>query len=177
TDTHYKTSLPLEDMPPVATIITVLETIDRLRWKLIHLGWYGIIAYTDKAANGKVQEVIVRWEGGSLMVRSDNTSIDLFGRKKNRANVTDFLSAFHTVRQHVTEEYAIDVLQTRPLRFAHPYNDILSPRRFAQIGKRDNPLKVFLPIAGYFITPLLLITNILVFVLMGITGADLLEPG
>jgi len=177
TGTHYKTSLPLEGTSQVATMIAVLETIDRLRWQLIHLGWYGIIAHTDKAMNGKVQEVIVRWEGGSLMVRSDNTTTDLFGRKKNRTNVTDFLSAFHTVRQQVTEAYAIEVLQTRPLHFAHPYNDILSPRRFAEIGRRDNPLKVFLPVAGYFVTPLLLIANILVFVIMGITGADLLEPG
>ncbi len=177
TGTHYKTSLPLQETPLVATMIAVLETIGQLRWKLIHLGWYGIIAHIDKATNGKVQEVIVRWEGGNLMVRSDNTTISLSGRKKNRDNVTDFLAAFHDVRQHVTEEYAIEVLQTRPLHFAHPYHDILSPRRFAQIGRRDNPLKIFLPVEGYFITPLLLITNILVFVLMGIAGADLLDPG
>ncbi len=164
-------------MPPMATIIAVLETVEQLRWKLIHLSWYGIIAHTDKTRNGKVQEVVVRWENSSLMVRSDNTKTDLFGRKKNRANVTDFLSAFHTVKQHVTEEYAFEVLQTRPFHFAHPSNDILSPRRFAQIGRRDNPLKIFLPVEGYFITPLLLISNMLVFALMVVTGADILEPG
>lgn len=177
TGTHYITSLPLQDMPPMATIISVLETVERLGWKLIYLSWYGIIAHTGKAGNSKVQEVVVRWENSSLMVRSDNTKTSLFGRKKNRANVADFLSAFHTVRQHVTEEYAFEVLQTRPFHFAHLSNDILSPRRFAQIGRRDNPLRVFLPVEGYFMTPLLMISNILVFAWMVVTGADILEPG
>src|SRR5690606_11846286 len=51
------------------------------------------------------------------------------------------------------------------------------PRRFAQIGRRDNPLRVFLPVEGYFITPLLMISNILVFAWMVISGVDILEPG
>jgi rhomboid protease GluP len=173
---HYKTELVLEDMSQMAVIVASLETISKLGWKLTYLSHYGIIAYTSNSGGNKVQEVIVRREGSTLLVRSDNTTWDILGSNTNRHNVSEFLSSFNEIRQHVTDEYAVQILQHYSLYFAHPKNDILSPERFARIGKRESLFNFFKPVEGYFITPLLLLSNILIFAFMIAMGVDLLEP-
>lgn len=173
---HYKTVLVLDDMSQIAVIIASLEAIFKLGWKLTYLSQYGIIAYTTYAGDKKTQEVIVRREGDRMLVRSDNTTFDILGSNKNGRNVNDFLSTFNEIRQHVTDEYAFEILQRYSLHFAHPQNDVLSPERFARIGKRESILNFFKPVEGYFVTPLLLLSNMLIFAFMIAMGVDFFEP-
>ncbi|RYE26029.1 MAG: rhomboid family intramembrane serine protease [Sphingobacteriales bacterium] len=173
---HYKKELHLDDMSQMAFIIAGIETIYKLGWKLTHLSQYGMIAHTTKKENAIIQEVVVRRQSNNLLVRSDNTRRNIFSKNNNEQNITNFLSTFDAVKQYVTDEYALQILQTYQLPFAHTQNDILSPKAFARIGKRDSLLDFLKPVEGYFVTPILLLTNMLVFALMVIMGADFFEP-
>ncbi|RXR21402.1 rhomboid family intramembrane serine protease [Flavobacterium amnicola] len=96
----------------------------------------------------------------------------MFDWKKNKKNVENFIENFIELKEKFTnEELSIKFAEIE----AELNNDdeILNP---SSLEKNSSFFSIFKPVEGYFITPILIYLNIIVFAIMVLLGVDFFSP-
>jgi rhomboid protease GluP len=98
----------------------------------------------------------------------------LFDRGRNKKNVLQLIEKLDELRQAIPGEYLDNRYEQLWPYLPPPEADaFLKPKVRSQAG---DILAIFRPAAGYLITPLILNLNILVFLLMWLSGVGFIEP-
>ena len=156
-------------------LITALEAAKKLNWKIGFTSQRAFIAYTKFSMSSWGEEVNVNIEHQKLIVKSECTGNQLIDWGKNKENVDAFLKAFQdTVGTLSPEEIAY--------RYQQLGTDISSPSVLlnqplkTSRNKVQDFFSIFIPVKGYFVTPIILNLNIVVFGLMILSGVDIMVP-
>jgi rhomboid protease GluP len=156
-------------------LITGLETVRTLNWKIGYTNPNGFVAYTKFSMMSWSEEVKVNIENQKLTIKSECTGSQLIDWGKNRENVDDFLKVFkETIGTLVTDDISIryqEILDNKS-----PTIDLVNQPHQTSRDKVKNFFSIFIPVKGYFITPIILDINILVFVLMILNGVHVMLP-
>jgi rhomboid protease GluP len=172
----YHQDIPIKDLAGEEALVLAFEAALRQSWQVGYLSHAGLIAYTNALVASKNSEIRIRFEDGMLRISSASISSEIMDRGRNRQNVEGFIAAFNNVRTAFTaEELACKYEQLSP-SLVPPESDILLLSAAADSQKGAGVLDVFTPKKDYFITPILLDLNILIFIIMGFSGINIMEP-
>ncbi len=144
-----------------------------LSWNTLYVSDYSLVATTKKNWRSNSQSIIVTAADNSLSVKSEMTGselVDLGG--KNKQNIADFLQAFESVKtslQPIEDENnrkAIAQLREDTVKIA------------GEKAQQQEEVVKALNLGGsnLYATYTIIAINILVFVLMVINGAGIMEP-
>ena len=172
----YTRELPLRDLTNKEFLVVALEAAQHSDWKVTYLSDIGFIAFTDYAASAWNAEIRITIENNFAQLRIAPAN----GSANNTANIKATLDRFITHFQELKPGYS--QLQLA-LQYEHltphivtGYGDVLKQEAATNNNKVKNLLSIFIPTQGYFITPLLINLNILLFILMVAMGANIMEP-
>jgi rhomboid protease GluP len=166
----YKTVYPLDGLSPERFLVSALEAAVQLGWQVHYISQSGIVAFEHLAQS----QVTVEIQGDSAFITSSALRMMLFDEGRNKRNVMQLAAKLGEIRQLASEEYLDSRYQELWPFLPPPEGDaFLKPKVRSQAG---DILAIFRPAAGYFITPIILNLNILVFLLMGLTGVSFIEP-
>ncbi len=157
-------------------LVIALETAKKLDWNIGFLSKNGFIAYTKISMSSWSEEVQIKIEEGNINLKSECTGSQLVDWGKNKKNTNAFISNFNTV----INEINLDEIDSKYTEFEKDFvseeEDIISRPPLSQKEKVSEFFSLFKPTEGYFITPILLNLNIIIFIIMAITGVNIMLP-
>ncbi|MBN3583738.1 rhomboid family intramembrane serine protease [Algoriphagus aestuarii] len=157
-------------------LILALEAVKQLNWNLSYVDNSGFIAYTNFSIFSWSEEVSVQIKDDQIKIKSECTGVQIFDFGKNENNVSKLLEKIDDIKAKISEEE----IELRISEFKvnhHLTQKEKQPDSFSKKKPRiDNFLSIFYPTEGYFVTPILIIINLLVFSAMVVSGVHFLIP-
>jgi rhomboid protease GluP len=166
----------LEDFEKENFLVLAIETASKLDWDVSFISETGFIAYTKYSMSSWSEEVTLKLEENNLTIKSECMGSQLFDFGKNKKNIEKFLSTFEEVRKTISPEEMEAKLEEIKTAFVSEEEDILKKPALTAKGKITNFFSLFIPAEGYYITPILLNINILIFLIMIFTGVNFFLP-
>ena len=168
---HEQTISPVN--PDTETTLAIsYQAFKDLNWDILFAGEYKLLAQTIKKWNSNRQDVIVSVNGSELSVTSEmikDELVDITG--KNKKNVQAFIQAFETARNNITtEKAAINKQAIIELRSA---TEIAVKQDIQEAEEIDQAMN--LSGSNLYVTYGIMAINVLMFVLMAINGAGIVE--
>jgi rhomboid protease GluP len=151
-----------------------IDAVKQLGWNLDFTGKSGIIAYIGGGLKA-LDEFLVDIEQGKVTITSKSTR-GMLDVGRNKKHVELFISTFNNVKSSLTEqELQGKVTALQPV-FDTPDVPAQPPAPKSVKDGMNAFLSLFVPREGYFITPILIDLNFLVFILMVATGVNFFDP-
>lgn len=166
---------PIPDLNKKQLFVLAFETAKKLNWNIGYLSESGFIAYTKFSMSSWSEEVQVKVEVGNINVKSECTGSQIIDWGKNRKNIDLFFKTLKKTREDIDNLNIEEKYSELSKDFVNAENDIINP----PLNKKEKVSGLFsliVPSKGYFITPIIVIVNILVFVVMAISGVHLIMP-
>lgn len=156
--------------------LIAVEAAKSLGWNIGLLSGQGLIAYTNFSMSSWSEEVQIIIEAGNINLKSLCTGSQLADWGKNKENIQHFIAAFNKIQQNFTAEDAEERYAALAQDFVSPEEDIPSKTPLSGKDKIGNFLVIFKPTDGFYITPILLNINLAIFIMMAITGVNIMLP-
>lgn len=166
----------LNDLSQHQFLVLANETVKKINWKVGYISNNGLIAYTDNGMFSWNAEINIKIENGVANIQSASTGSEMMDFGKNKKNVAKFIDSFKGLKQTITEEEIDTKYQELKEQLVSQEEDILKLPPATTTGKIKDFFSVFKPTQGLFITPILLDLNILIFILMAISGVNIMLP-
>ena len=156
--------IPLADFSPDKYLVTCLQAFENLGWNISHVSGNTIFAYTPLSWQSYSEEVSVQISAGFAIVKSECVGIQLLFTDygKNEKNLEDFFHEFDYVEYHLKDIWDERLAEFK-LLCANTTGDYYDHSPLAVKNKIKNVLYLFVPRKGYYVTPLLIVLNILLF--------------
>jgi len=153
------------------TLLTI-EISKNLKWNCISLE--SDLVFETKNDSDTWNEIVVfSFIDDNILIKSSSNGNQIFDAGKNKKNIDAFLENYY---DSIGKNYNIDELS---------YDKITSSVTSESINKNINAttitsfytyLSLFVPTSNYFITPLIILVNILLFSLMVFNGVSFFSP-
>jgi len=153
-----------------------LETAKKLNWEIGILSKSGFLSYTKFSMTSWSEEIQIKVKEGSIEMKSECTGSQLMDWGKNKKNVKSFISTFNELLNEFSTEEAESNYASIESEFVSPEEDLLNKGPLSQKQKLTQFFSLFKPTEDYFITPILIMLNILVFIIMSISGVNIMAP-
>jgi rhomboid protease GluP len=173
---NFATDLALDQQTPQQFLTLATETAARLGWDVHQTSETCLIAFTPWSAFSWKAKIIIRIAGDSANIRSESTGNEMMDWGKNKKNVQRFIYAFNEMRNSLSPEDLEHKYEELKPQLAPSEQDTLSVSTASGKKKFGGFFSLFIPRAGYVITPILVDMNIAVFLLMALSGVSIFEP-
>jgi rhomboid protease GluP len=175
---HYSVLFPIEGLTNVEFLVIIREAAIKLDWKVTQSDLTGLIAYTKfrkRSINEKIQITVL---DGLVTLKSESLGGQFFDMGRNKNNTEEFIICYDDLRSSISaEELKVKTDEVN--------KDLTSDNApaFTDNGVTINAgektrglLSILIPVKGYYITPLIIDINILIFLLMVISGVSIVLP-
>ena len=173
---RYHQDIDLGNLTAHQFLALAVETAKKENWNISFVSENGFMAYTNNgmfAWNGLVK---LKVSGTTANLLSESTGSDMIDMGKNRKNLASFIAAFEALKPTFSPEQLTTIYSELSTQFVAKEEDILILPPPSTKEKFVEFFSIFKPIQGYFITPILLNLNILLFIIQLLTGVSIIEP-
>ncbi len=156
--------------------VLAMHTARELKWPIVYVSPTGMVIYTDRTALFPNSELRIKIEGGTANISSLSTGTALVDLGRNKKYVKRFTDKLEAIRPlHDPEMLSLQYEDIRyPLEMQGA--DLMYYLPESVHDQTPGALSFFTPRPGYFITPILIYLNILVFILMAFAGVSVTDP-
>lgn len=172
----YNENINTENLTQKGSLVLLIEVIKKLNWEVSYSSINGVIAYTNKGLFSWNAEIRITIEENAINVKSSSTGNEMFDWGKNKRSVENFIQIFHELKNQLTTEELTQKFTEIEENLVAEENDIFKLPPPTTTEKISGFFSIFIPVEGYFITPILINFNILVFIIMVILGVDFIAP-
>jgi len=167
----YSQDLPLEGLTAQQFLYLAMQSAGRNGWRISQAAANSLKIYTDFSWLSWSEKINIIIEGDTARITSACTNVQITDWGKNKRNVRELLQGIAEAKNMLQPEDLAEKAKTYSAP-AHDDEEILVPQQPAVRGV----FSVFKPGEGYFITPILISINILVFIAMCLAGANVWQP-
>ncbi|MCF3111965.1 rhomboid family intramembrane serine protease [Niabella sp. CC-SYL272] len=170
----YTQDVSLDNFSREQFLVIALEAAKKLNWNIGNISETGFVAYTKFSAKSWSEAIELTIENREARLKSECTGNQVVDWGKNKENIENLLSTVNEIKNDFTpqmlaqryEELQPALTGTSPAGGPPP----VTKTNFAGF------LSFFKPTKGYFITPILIDLNIVIFLLMIASGVNILVP-
>lgn len=167
----------LNDLTQQQFLVLANETATKINWKVGYISNSGLIAYTDNGMFSWNAEIKIKIEDGIATIKSASTGSEMMDWGKNKKNVTNFVTRLEELKAILSKEELDTKYQELNEQLVSQEEDILKLPPATTTEQIKDFFSIFKPTEGFFITPILLDLNIIIFILMVISGVNIILPG
>ena len=149
------------------------SSFQELNWEIKFAGEDKLIAYTPKKWNTKPQQIVAAAGDGQLTISSEMTGdemVDLGG--KNQKNITAFFAAFEAAKTSLPAAQQQQNIQA--IHALRAETALAAAEHQSQMAEVDQALN--LSGSNLYATYAIIVLNVIVFILMVMDGAGIMEP-
>jgi rhomboid protease GluP len=172
----HEQTIEIADLTNEEFIVIALDVVKKLEWNSSYISEKGFIAYTKFSMSSYGEELKVTINEKVVTVKSECTGSQLMDWGKNKRNVENFITTFNEIRNSFSKGQLLEKISEIKQNFIPAEQDILSQAPLNTKEKISGFFSIFKPTEGFFITPVLLNINILVFIIMIISGVNVFMP-
>lgn len=167
---------PLDNLSATQFLVIAHESVNDLGWETSYISPTGIIAYTANGVFGWNAVIRITIENDTATVKSSSAGRELFDFGRNKKAVRSLFEAIDEFKSKLSVEDIDGKYLQLSANFPPADDDYLKLPPPGTAEQINGFLTIFKPQPGYFVTPVLVNLNILVFILMAIKGVDILSP-
>lgn len=168
-------NLPIPELDNKQALVIAFETAHQLNWNIGTISEVGFFAYTGFSWKSFGEEIQVSIEVGNIHIKSELTGSQIIDWGKNRKNIAEFIALFKQLQVQIN----LTDLHQRYTELLHDFvsedNQDFNPPLAKKAGV-SGLLSMLTPSKGYFITPLIVIINIFIFLVMVFDGVHIIMP-
>lgn len=173
----YTQDLLLDDLDKSHFLILSLEAASLLGWNVSFVSETGFIAYTKASWSSWSEEITIKVSDNRVSIKSECMGTQLMDWGKNKKNVGRLLSKIKEVKGGLTEEdIASRLTKLKTSSASKNEEDILNQPPSTTKDKITGLFSVCMPTKGYFVSPILININILIFIAMTLSGVHIIVP-
>ncbi len=166
----------LDNLDKEHFLVLAIEAALKLDWEVSFVSETGFIAYTKFSWSSWSEEITIKLDSSVANLKSECTGSQLMDWGKNKKNVEALLSKLEVVKSLITlEEIESKLLELRK-EYISKDDDVLSKPPSTAKDRITDFFSILKPTEGYFISPILINLNILIFIVMLISGVHILMP-
>jgi rhomboid protease GluP len=169
-------NIPLNNITKEQFLIFAIESAKKLDWEIGYISDTGLIAYTGKGMFNWKSEFKVVFEESHAVASSTSVGSEMVDWGKNKKIVDKFEAAFEELKATMPEEELSHKYEEVKASLAPEEDDILRLPPATTTEQVKDFFSIFVPTKGFFVTPILMDLNILIFILMVVSGVGVLEP-
>lgn len=166
----------LDGLNPKQFLVLAIEAASSLDWTVSDVSENGFTAYTKMSVLSWGASVEVFIEEELSILRSTSTGSEVVDWGKNKKNIAQFIEKFDQIRAILSNEAIASKYEELKGSMIVEDGDMLHESHSTGTGNLGSFLSIFVPVKGFFITPILLTLNISVFIIMVIKGVNILSP-
>ena len=159
-------------------LVIAHEAVSNLGWQVNYVSNTGLIAFTNAGMFKWNAEISIKIENGTAILKSESTGNEMMDWGKNKKAIGKLVAELNAL----ASKYSVQDLNSKYNSMAEagaitPDEDdimTLPPQTTAEKWLEFGGL--FVPKEGYYITPILVDLNILIFIIMALTGVSILSP-
>ncbi len=165
-----------ENLSKEQVLIIAIEAAKSLKWDIGHISNSGFIAYTKFSMSSFSEEVTIKINNNSANIKSVCVGTQIVDWGKNKENIKKFISSFNSIKNSLSiEDVNIKYEELCPnILSEEDYNS--KPQPLSTRDKLASIFSIFIPVKGYFVTPIIININIAIFIIMSLTGVNLFLP-
>ncbi|MCL2131504.1 MAG: rhomboid family intramembrane serine protease [Lentimicrobiaceae bacterium] len=166
----------LDNLDKEHFLVLAIEAARKIGWNVSFVSETGFIAYTQFSISSVSEEVTVTIDNEAANIKSECIGAQMMDWGKNKRNINELIYVIERAKKELTQsEIETKIVELRQ-SYVSSEDDILSKPPAATKGKITNFFSIFKPTKGYFVTPILININILVFIAMIVSGVHFLMP-
>lgn len=167
--------LPLNNLSKNQFIIQVVEISKKLNWQLIEINENELAFETVNSLNTWNEKIYIKIETEAAYFTSSSNGNQIYDKGRNKKNIEAFLELFYEVNNQTenlefTENFLSEYKNTLKNNILDRNTESIKRTRFYSF------FSIFIPTDDYFITPILIDINILIIILMGLSGVNIFIP-
>jgi rhomboid protease GluP len=173
---RHSEEFPFQELSPEHFIALAHEAVMVAGWEISHISKAGIIAYTNNGVFKSNHEIKILVDNGFVKLSSVSTGNEMWDMGKNKNCIEKFIDTFNTLRSGASEEWMTEKYSQLSAEMPEAKDDPLQMPP-ATLGENIRGFfTIFKPVKGFTVTPILLILNVLVFIVMVISGVGFFAP-
>ncbi len=172
----FEQSLDLNGLDAEHYLVIALEAAKQLGWDTTNVSKMGFTAYTGFSMLSWNEEFSINIEDNNVNLRSKCLGNQIIDWGKNKDNIENFVAEFNKIKSSLSEEQINEKLTAVTDDSESPVESIQNETPATSLGKARSFFSFFIPREGYYITPIIVNINLLVFILMVISGVSFFEP-
>lgn len=167
--------LPSNNLSSIEFLYLALETLKKLEWTILSIDKNEIIAETIGKNKSWNETIIIEIKNNDQLIYSYSNGNQIYDRGRNLKNISIFIDEFSEINRGFSSSV-----------FAPAYFDdylINKKSKTTTINIKDRNISrfytffsAFIPTEDYFITPIIILINITIFLLMTFTGVSFFSP-
>lgn len=166
----------IENLSINRILVLAVETVEKLGWNIGTMTEDGFSAYTKFSMSSWSEEVQFKIDFHNINIKSECVGSQLIDWGKNKSNIEKFIQTFEAIKgecdlQALDNKYR-ELEQKFELKEEGQMADSPQPKKIQINGF----LSIFQARHGYFVTPTILVLNVMIFIIMIMLGVDVLLP-
>ena len=157
-------------------LVCAIEAASELGWNVSFISETGFIAYTKFSMSSWSEEVTIKIDNGVANIKSECTGAQIMDWGKNKGNVNELIYVIERIRKKLTQIEIESKIVELQQRYVSKEEDVFNKPPSTSKEKLTNFFSIFMPTKGYFVTPILININILIFIAMILSGVHFLLP-
>jgi rhomboid protease GluP len=172
----YVQNIPLNDVTPQDFLVVAVDAAKKLGWNISVISEAGFMAYTGFSMSSWSEEVRIKIETDTAILKSECLGSQMADWGKNKKNVTDLIDTIEQLKTAYAPEELTAKYEDLQSEFVSEDEHAVSQEPLTGREKLKGFFSIFVPANGYFVTPILVNLNIAVFIAMVATGVNFLLP-
>jgi rhomboid protease GluP len=166
----------LRDLSRSQFLVLAIESVKKQDWNISHTSQAGLIAHTKISLTSHGEEIKIKIKGNRAVIESESIDNQMINYVKNEGNVEAFMSTLQELVSTISAEELQQQYETIQPSLISKEQDVLSQPSSTTKEEIASFLSIFVPREGYYITPILISLNVVIFVLMVISGVGIMLP-
>lgn len=173
----YVREISLNELTSEQFLAVALDTALFLHWNISYFNDQGFVAYSGYSIGSWGEEIKANILENSVCLQSVSVGVQIYDWGKNKRNIESFVSAFYEIRASFSTDQLSKKYAEWNSTLADKANDeVIHQSPLTTSGKLRGLFSIFKPVEGYFITPLIIDLNILILILMALSGVSIFIP-
>jgi rhomboid protease GluP len=171
--------IPLNNLSKLQFTQIVIYISKKIDWSIITIDADELIAVTKNNKNTWNETISISFEEDTVLLRSTSNGNQIHDYGRNKKNTEAFLNILYEIVKdfpslHINEDLTIEDLKQETEIFLTQKET--HSNTIAQISAFYSFFSIFIPVKDYFITPVLINLNILLFLVMSFSGVHFINP-
>jgi len=173
----FNKQIDTNNADPKHILVIALETARQLDWRIIYTRKNGLITIIGGGLFSPMQEFRLVINQSDILLISKNADGKITDwSERNEENVNTFIEKYDQLKTSLNSEFIEEKLIELTPIFESEEEDILNAPPPTTKEKLLGFLSFFIPRPEYFITPILININIVIFIIMAACGVSVLTP-
>jgi rhomboid protease GluP len=172
----YIEQIELGELTNKQFLVLAIEAAQQLKWGITNASDIGFTAYSNLSMSSTGEEITVRISSNEVTLKSVCSGSQLMDFGKNKKNVQKLIALIEDLKP-------LNNLENLELKYQAIQPNLLTLEQLEEIERpttfKENFtgfLSIFIPKENYFVAPILININVLVFIVMLISGVHFMSP-